>query len=586
MVLFALLLQGTMKQTFKILFLIPVLLTAVFINAQSVNRGVGIKIKNEDATTREVTPYKGSYALVIGVSAYSNGWSELPGVEDDVEAVSKLLKRKGFDVQVSSSGGVREMVRYKIENFINNYGLSPENRLVIYFAGHGHTEKIGSREIGYIVMADAPLPKENFTLFQQRAIEMSEIESLARRMKSKHALFIFDSCFSGTLMRDKGPKSSNSITEAITEKTLRPIRQFITSGSADQIVPDKSIFRVMLEKALDGEADSNHDGFVTGSELGGYLEQKVSQSSRNSQIPQYSKIRDAGLDEGDFVFTVKDAPTEEVVEFNFEKDKECKNVKSINEKATAFIKQEQYGAALLELNRAVSTGAKCASTYAARAYVNSVKGNHKESLADFDRAIEINPTEPDIFGWRGGLQTKYLKDPKKGITDYTKAIDLCLKKIECYHLSSFYAGRGGAFDALEIYDRAIEDYSNAIEMAPKDADILSKRSTSYMHMSQFDLALSDLNKAISIDSNEASYYHNRSVVYFVKAKTRQSKEDLIKAFDDMTKAIELNPDSAESYAIRAMFYDEMGNDNKANLDRKKAEELRGGKKSSSDPMPN
>src|SRR6185436_11980520 len=109
----------------------------------------------------------------------------------------------------------------------------------------------------------------------------------------------FDSCFSGAIFA-----LSRAVPDYITYKTSRPVRQFITSGQADETVSDVSIFRQQLVAALQGEADQDGDGYVTGAELGEFLQQKVTNYSRNAQHPQYGKLRDPYLDKGDFVFTV------------------------------------------------------------------------------------------------------------------------------------------------------------------------------------------------------------------------------------------------------------------------------------------
>ena len=51
----------------------------------------------------------------------------------------------------------------------------------------------------------------------------------------------------------------------------------------------------------------DRDGYLTGTELGMYLHKKVL-SYNTGQTPQYGKIRDPDLDEGDFVFALK-SPT-------------------------------------------------------------------------------------------------------------------------------------------------------------------------------------------------------------------------------------------------------------------------------------
>lgn len=147
---------------------------------------------------------------------------------------------------------------------------------------------------------DAPNPNYNEAGFIQKAMPMSRIEEYAKQSKSKHALFLFDACFSGSLFA-----TSRAVPDIITYKTAEPVRQFITSGSADETVPDESIFRQQFVTALTTDyADANKDGYLTGTELGTFLQDNVVNYSRNAQHPQYGKIRNPYLDKGDFVFVL------------------------------------------------------------------------------------------------------------------------------------------------------------------------------------------------------------------------------------------------------------------------------------------
>jgi hypothetical protein len=83
------------------------------------------------------------------------------------------------------------------------------------------------------------------------------------------------------------------------------VRQFISAGTVDQQVPDESLFRQFFIKALAGDpdADRNGDGYVTGSELGQFLQEKITALSGGAQTPQYGKMADPRLNRGEFVFT-------------------------------------------------------------------------------------------------------------------------------------------------------------------------------------------------------------------------------------------------------------------------------------------
>ena len=95
----------------------------------------------------------------------------------------------------------------------------------------------------------------------------------------------------------------------ISALLMKDVRQFITSGSASEQVPAKSVFSGLLVRALRGAGDLDRDGYVTGTELGMYLQREVT-ALKVGQTPQYGKIRDPDFNEGDFVFAAPmPAPT-------------------------------------------------------------------------------------------------------------------------------------------------------------------------------------------------------------------------------------------------------------------------------------
>ncbi len=274
--------------------LIFIVTVSVMIQA-SEERGLHIATIKDQAG-QEVGLYQESHALVIGVSDYTGGWPDLPGVKKDVQIVKAALEEQGFRVTMVEDS-TRPQLEHAFNDFITQYGQAPDNRLLFYFAGHGHTLKLSyGEEMGYIVPTDAPNPYNDKFGFLAKAIDMQMIEVYAKRIQAKHALFLFDSCFSGSIFA-----LSRAVPESISYKTAKPVRQFLTSGSAEEQVPDESIFRQQFIVALQGEADTNADGYITGSELGEFLQDKVTKYSKGAQHPQYGKIRNPNLDKGDFV---------------------------------------------------------------------------------------------------------------------------------------------------------------------------------------------------------------------------------------------------------------------------------------------
>jgi len=254
-----------------------------------------------DADGAAVATFSSSIALVVGCSAYRAGWSPLEGVGADVEAVAVALESSGFQVtRLLDPDAVR--LQEALRSIVVGPGGSADNRILIYFAGHGATQPLDDgRRMGYLVPVDAPRPDRDLIGFRRMALDMQEVETMARRMAARHALFVFDACFAGTLF---AMRSGPAAPPAISARLAKPVRQMITSGSADQTVPDQSVFRRYFVRGIAGEADLNRDGWVTGSELGEFLLDKTAGESRGRQTPQIGKVRDPDLDQGDFVFAV------------------------------------------------------------------------------------------------------------------------------------------------------------------------------------------------------------------------------------------------------------------------------------------
>jgi len=324
-----------------------IILSILFISVSQLSLA-GIKgiISITDQAGKTVGIYKKSHALVIGVSDYVAGWPDLPGVDDDLKAVKKLLEKQGFNV-TAIKDPTHKKIREAFDQFISQHGREFHDRLLIYYAGHGYTlkQKWGG-EMGYIVPSDTPVPRIARDAFLDKAIDMEQIAVYAKRIQSKHVLFLFDCCFSGSIFT-----LSRAAPAIINYKTSKPVRQFITAGSADERVPDQSVFRRQFEDALKGEADSNKDGYVTGSELGEYLQTTVVNYSNESQHPQYGKIRHPKLDKGDFVFVLGKAKQESVVLPSLEKEE--KRIAEEKEKLRRERERLEQERKLLEERKAI-----------------------------------------------------------------------------------------------------------------------------------------------------------------------------------------------------------------------------------------
>jgi formylglycine-generating enzyme required for sulfatase activity len=246
----------------------------------------------------KITLYQKSKALVIGMDRYDGrSWPQLSNGIKDAEEVAKALKAQGFEVTLLKDLKSADLDA-ALRQFFYFDGAEADARLLLWFAGHGDT--IGDE--AYLVPVDAPSPNLDAE-FRSKAISLRRFGEYMREAKAKHVLAIFDSCFSGSVFNVARSVPPPAITLATTES----VREFISSGEADQSVSDDGMFRKLFLDVLAGketDADANHDGYVTGTELGLFLHQKMTNLSGNRQTPRYGKLNALGYDRGDFVFQI------------------------------------------------------------------------------------------------------------------------------------------------------------------------------------------------------------------------------------------------------------------------------------------
>ncbi|MGZ5785227.1 MAG: caspase family protein [Ramlibacter sp.] len=248
----------------------------------------------------QVPLYKASFALVIGASQYKT-WPTLPNVLKDAEQVAAALEKQGFQVRrVSNPTG--DTLQRAFRDFFADYGNDPDHRLLVFFAGHGHS--IGKS--GFLVPVDAPDPDTEPSLFMKRAQSMSQLASASLEYRARHALYVFDSCFSGAIFSTRSnpsaPSGLEDISRYLTGPAAQPVRQFITAGSESQRVPEISQFTPLFIRAIEGGVpELNRNGFVSGKDLGLWLTRNLSTYVSN-QTPRSGTILNANFDQGDLIF--------------------------------------------------------------------------------------------------------------------------------------------------------------------------------------------------------------------------------------------------------------------------------------------
>ncbi|MCF7958617.1 MAG: tetratricopeptide repeat protein [Phycisphaerae bacterium] len=188
----------------------------------------------------------------------------------------------------------------------------------------------------------------------------------------------------------------------------------------------------------------------------------------------------------------------------------------------------------------------------------AVQQIYQKALIAGIRAIELKPEDSNCWRIRGQAYNG-LGQYDKAVADFTKAVEL---KSD----DNLYWLRGDAYYSLGQYDKAFADFTKSIELNPKNSYYWRGRGVNYRSLGQYDKALADFSKAIELNPNDAGHWYAQGLAH-------RSIGQIDKAIADFTKAIELQPDFVFPWIERGKEYLNLRQYDKALIDFTKAIEL-------------
>lgn len=214
-------------------------------------------------------------------------------------------------------------------------------------------------------------------------------------------------------------------------------------------------------------------------------------------------------------------------------------------------------------------GTNLASLYTLRGYAYTQLAKNSEAIADFDKAIGLEPKAHDAYSFRAAIyhamgrddratadlkqSTLYIKGPSRdAIQPYCVGLYLLsMGGTEMAALSfdsavradpnrpAGYVMQGQAYGMKGEHDKAVAGAEKALQLDPQYSAAFLGRAQALMNQKQFDKAMADLNQAIALNPKYSAAFYSRGVIYAVKS-------DKERAAADFRQALVFNPNHKAS----------------------------------------
>lgn len=187
--------------------------------------------------------------------------------------------------------------------------------------------------------------------------------------------------------------------------------------------------------------------------------------------------------------------------------------------------------------------------YANRAGYYLQAGQDALAMADLERSLQLRPDDADSLHMQALLYLKR-KDFDRAFANFDRSIALRPWRAD------YFKSRCNASKLAGRNAEALLDAGMVLRAASHDPDNFLLRASIYLAQENYPAALGDLNRAIDIDPEKADSWANRGLVYLQQGLVPE-------AISDFNRAIILDPSIAAIYYNRGLAHVARGNSRQA-----------------------
>ena len=266
-------------------------------------------------------------------------------------------------------------------------------------------------------------------------------------------------------------------------------------------------------------------------------------------------------------------------------------------RALCYLAMDDFDRALASFDGAIATEPSNAIGYLARSNFYARRGNADKQQRDYERALSLNPNARNLWievdGWFDNKQARVGAERRQSFQfdnlgllsptgrhlwsrefvtrnagknyhelfqeaqmahnegNYEDEIalwnDVVTMNLSAIQVAPAIMNRGNAYSAKGEFDKAMQDYDEAINLDPKNAGAYVNRALALARQGDFEAAMKDYAKAIALNPRQWQAYFNRAAELKDSGKLRE-------AVADLSQVINLNPEFAGAYVNRANIY--------------------------------
>jgi predicted O-linked N-acetylglucosamine transferase (SPINDLY family) len=173
----------------------------------------------------------------------------------------------------------------------------------------------------------------------------------------------------------------------------------------------------------------------------------------------------------------------------------------------------------------------------------SMQGKHQAALIAYERALSIQPSEPDVL-----INSASSLVELRRYQEAIPILDLALSLNP--HIPEAWSNKGMALSKLNLYQESIEAYDQALELNPNFCEAWSNRSVPLIKLKRYSEAILACDKALMLKPDYSEALSNKGNALLEQKRYQEA----LSYFD---QALSLKPGSTEALANKATTLHEL-----------------------------